>query len=75
MAQITFTIPDNQVSRIHGAFVRSRPFGVSGTPLQIFRESIIAFIKKTVIQVEAEQAAEDARVAAIESARSALNIT
>lgn len=76
MAQITFTIPDNQVARIQSAFVKTRPFGITGaTPGAILRESVIAFIKKTVIQVEAEEAIDSARRAAIDAANSALSIT
>lgn len=67
MAQFTFTIPDNEVSRVLAAFVRTRPFGVSGTPQQILRESIIAFIKKTVQQVEVESAVDTARRQALSS--------
>jgi hypothetical protein len=79
MAQITLTIPDNQLSRVLDAFSKTRPLGVNGTPTQppaqILRQSLIAFVVKTVIQVEAEAAADNARRTAIESATSALTIT
>lgn len=70
MAQITFTIPDNQLARVLAAFKKSRPLGVgddNATGAQILRESVTAFIKRTVLQMEADDAAEAARTNALKN--------
>jgi hypothetical protein len=77
MANITITVPDDQVNRIldgiAGAY-RYNP-ATHGTKAQFARAVIARFVKETVKGYEAQTAGETARAAAETSADTTLDVS
>lgn len=77
MAQLTITIPDDQVTRVFDAVAATYSYvpATDGTKAQFGRKVVMNFIKEIVKAYEATAAAEVARVAALNAAEAEITLS